>query len=214
MFCTTRFQAMRGTGAMLEKGPVLFLFQICKASLCSARSVNRLTITSVNSQSSSKNLITHFPHGPKSKEFGFVLKDTPTQAWSDRLRPTLRLSRNGCMPYFSSCSASAIPECMRMKGEPIDPQDKMTSLDAVKLTDLDDSETRTSTVRMIGLPVLAIGRTRVTRVLVTMWRFLRALVRSSRYAVAALLRVPSCPIVDCFQPIGKWLSFPLAGWHA
>ena len=50
----------------------------------------------------------------------------------------------------------------------MDPQDKMTSLDAVRLTGLDVSETRTSTVRMIGLPVLAKGRTRVTRVLVTM----------------------------------------------
>ena len=168
MFCATRFQAMRGTGTMIEKGPVLFSFQIWRASLCSAGSVNRLTTTSANSQLCSKTIITHFPHGPKSKESGSVLKDTPTPAWSDRLCPTLRLSRSGFMPYFSSCSALAIPECMRMKGEPIDPQDKITSLDAVKLTGLDDSETRTSTMRMVDLPVLAIGRTRVTRVLVTM----------------------------------------------
>jgi len=43
MFCATRFQAMRGTGTMIEKGPVLFLFQIWRASLYSAGSVNRLT---------------------------------------------------------------------------------------------------------------------------------------------------------------------------
>jgi len=52
MFCTTRFQAMRGIGAMIEKGSVLFLFQIWRASLYSAGSVNRLT-TSANSQLSS-----------------------------------------------------------------------------------------------------------------------------------------------------------------
>ena len=90
-----------------------------------------------------------------------------------------------------------------MRGEPMVPQDKMTSLEAVILRGLDVSELRTSTVRIVRFSVSAVERTRVTRVLVTMWRFLGLLVLSSRYVVAALLYIPSCPIVDCSQFVSK-----------
>ena len=57
-----------------------------------------------------------------------------------RLCPTLGLSRSGSIPISLSSPALPIPECMRMRGEPIVPPHSMTSLEAVNLTGLDTSE--------------------------------------------------------------------------
>ena len=60
--------------------------------------------------------------------------------WSVRLCPTLELSRSGSIPISLSSPALPMPECMRMRGEPIVPPHNMTSLEALKLTGLDISE--------------------------------------------------------------------------
>lgn len=92
-------------------------------------------------------------------------------------RPTLGLLRmTGISRAFKSLT-SPIPELRRICGEPIDPADRITSLEAVKTVMADGSSRgHNSTVRIVfledGSPDFS-GKTRVTMVLRTMSRFFR-----------------------------------------
>jgi hypothetical protein len=77
---------------------------------------------------------------------------------------------------------SPIPECKRIWGVRIDPADKMTSFEAVKITVGSEFCDRISMLRMLipEVELSFVWRTRVTLVSVTICRLFRAFVWASR----------------------------------